>query len=196
MPNELYILAGATVGAIAAYVTARVTTSTQLDIARLNAEKDITLQRDRLLDERFKNELSVERGKLDVLHRILSRIELENSQTMSYFQSDSKLGVEGFRTRYLENCERLHEAMSITDIYYPKMSDRLRQIYAQSNVFWGNQENLLRTDIKTNHQGWQSLLSKVLEACEAIGTRTRQLKDEIADRAKVFSDELAMHRKQ
>lgn len=191
MPNELYILAGATVGAIAAYITAKITTNTQLQIARLNAEKDITLQRDRLLDDRFKNELSIERGKLDVLHRILSRIELENSQTMSYIQSDSNLGVEGFRTRYLENCERLHEAMAIADIYYPKMSDRLRQIYGQSNIFWGYQENLLRTDIKTNHQGWQSLLSKVLEASEAISTRTRQLKDEIASRAKELSEHIS-----
>lgn len=192
MPSELYILVGATVGAVAAYVTAKVTSGTQLHIARLNAEKDITLQRDRLRDDRFKNELSIERGKLDTLHRILSRIELENSQTMSYIQSDSNLGVDGFRTRYLENCERLHEAMAIADIYYQKMSDRLRQIYGQSNVFWGNQENLLRTDIKTNNQGWQALLSKVLEASEAIGTRTRQLKDEIAGRAKELSEQIAI----
>jgi len=95
MPNELYILAGATMGAVAAYITAKVTSGTQLDIARLNAEKDIALQRDRLRDDRFKNELSIERGKLDTLHRILSRIELENSQTMSYIQSDSDLGVDG-----------------------------------------------------------------------------------------------------
>lgn len=191
MQNELYILAGATVGAVAAYVTAKITTGTQLNIARLNAEKDITLQRDRLLDDRFKNELSIERGKLDVLHRILSRIELENSQTMSYIQSDSNLGVEGFRTRYLENCERLHEALAIADIYYPKMSDRLRQIYGQSNIFWGNQENLLRTDIKTNREGWQSLLSKVLEASDAISTRARQLKGEIASRAKELSERIS-----
>jgi len=191
MQNELYILAGATVGAVAAYVTAKITTSTQLNIARLNAEKDITLQRDRLLDDRFKNELSIERGKLDVLHRILSRIELENSQTMSYIQSDSNLGVEGFRTRYLENCERLHEALAIADIYYPKMSDRLRQICGQSNIFWGNQENLLRTDIKTNREGWQSLLSRVLEASDAISTRARQLKDEIASRAKELSERIS-----
>ena len=191
MQNELYILAGATVGAVAAYVTAKITTSTQLNIARLNAEKDITLQRDRLLDDRFKNELSIERGKLDVLHRILSRIELENSQTMSYIQSDSNLGVEGFRTRYLENCERLHEALAIADIYYPKMSDRLRQICGQSNIFWGNQENLFRTDIKTNREGWQSLLSRVLEASDAISTRARQLKDEIASRAKELSERIS-----
>ncbi|GHT93251.1 hypothetical protein FACS1894116_04870 [Betaproteobacteria bacterium] len=190
MPNELYILVGATVGGVAAYITAKITTGTQLNIARLNAEKDITLQRDRLMDDRFKNELSTERGKLDILHRILSRIELENSQTMSYIQSDSNLGVEGFRTRYLENCERLHEAMAIADIYYPKMSDWLRQIYGQSNIFWGNQENLLRTDIKTNHQGWQSLLTKVLEAAEAIRTRTCHLKDEIAGRAKELSEHI------
>lgn len=191
MSNEIYILAGAAVGAVAAYVTAKITTRTQLDIARLSAEKDITLQRERLFDDRMRNELSVERGKLDSLHRILSRIALENSQTMSYFQSDSNMGVDGFRGRYLENCERLHEAMAITDIYYPKMSDSLRQIYGQTNIFWGNQENLLRTDSKANHEGWQSLLSKVLEASGEIASRTRVIKDEIASRARELSESIA-----
>jgi hypothetical protein len=191
MPNETYVLAGATVGAFAAYVTAKITTNTQLNIARLNAEKDITLQRERLLEDRSRNELTVEREKLDALHRTLSRIALENSQTMSYIQSDSNMGVEDFRARYLENCERLHESMAIADIYYPKMSDSLRRIYGQTNIFWGNQENLLRTDIKTNREGWQSLLANVLEASDVIDTQTRHLKDEIASRAKELSESLA-----
>lgn len=191
MSNELYILAGATVGAFAAYITAKITTGVQMNIARLNADKDITLQRDRLNEDRLKNEIFIERGKLEVLHRILSRIALENSQTMSYMQSDANLPIEDFRTRYLENCERLHEAMGIADIYYPKMGRKLREIFAQSNIFWGNQENLLRTDITSNRDSWNSLLGVVLEASKAIGSRTDQLQDEIADRAKKLSESIA-----
>ncbi|MFZ6845840.1 hypothetical protein [Undibacterium sp. RuTC16W] len=192
MTTELSILVGTVTGALAAYITAKVTTNTQLNIARGNADKDITLQRDRLKHDHFTNELSVERAKLDALHRILSRIELENSQTMSYIQSVSNLGVEDFRSRYLENCERLHEAMAIADIHYPEMSEKVCEIYGQSNIFWGNQENLLRTDIKANEFGWQTLLSKVLEASQAISTRARHLKFEIAHRAKELSGNIAI----
>ncbi len=191
MPDAIYILAGAAIGALAAYVTARITTRTQLDIARLNADKDITLQRERLLDERFRNELAVERGKLDSLHRILSRIALENSQTMSYFQTVSSLGVEKFRTRYLENCERLHEAMAIADIYYPKMSDNLRKVYGQTNVFWGNQESLIRTDVKTNKTVWEQWFLKILDASEAIESHTQRLKDQVAVRAKELTESIS-----
>ena len=116
----------------------------------------------------------------------------ENSQTMSYMQSDEGLSIADFRKRYLENCERLHEALAIVDIHYPKMSGSLREIYGKSNVFWGYQENLLRTDIKTNPSGWQAILSEVLKAGEAIGTRTRQLQEDIADRAKALSGSLSI----
>lgn len=191
MPNEIYILAGAGVGAAAAYITAKITTASQLNIARLNANKDIRLQEDRLFDERLKNELLTERGKLDVLHRTLSRIELENSQTMSYMQSEAKLGIEDFRQRYLENCDRLHESMAIVDIYYPRMSESLQKIYGQMNIFWGSQENLLRTDIRTNKEGWNLLLSQVLDASKEIGKCTRQLKDEIAGHAKELSKNIS-----
>ena len=192
MDKELYLLVGALVGAIAAYITAKVTTKAQLHIARLNADKDIVLQRDRLQDERARNELSVERGKLDILHRTLSRIALENSQTMSYMQSDESLSIADFRKRYLENCDRLHEAMAIVDIYYPKMSQALREIYSQSNVFWGYQENLLRTDINTNNAGWHAILAEVLKAGNAIGTNSRHLKDSVAERAKALAENAVM----
>ncbi|MDE1716250.1 hypothetical protein PWG14_27675 [Chromobacterium amazonense] len=190
MQNEIYIVAGAAVTALAAFVTAKITTGIQLDIARLNAEKDVKLQKDRLHDDRLKNELVVEREKLDILHRTLSRIQLENSQTMSYFQSQSNMNVESFRARYLDNCERFHESMAIVDIYYPKMRDDLYHIYGQMNIFWGNQENLLRTDIKTNPDGWSSLLCKVLDAGEEISKRTRNLKDEITDRARKLKERI------
>ena len=188
MDKELYLLVGAMVGAIAAYVTAKVTTKAQLHIARLNADKDIVLQRDRLQDERARHELSVERAKLDILHRTLSRIALENSQTMSYMQSDEGLSIVDFRKRYLENCDRLHEAMAIVDIYYPRMSTPLGEVYGQSNVFWGYQENLLRVDIKTNPDGWNAILAEVLKAGDAIGAKSRQLKDSVAERAKALAE--------
>ena len=183
MPTELYLLLGAVIGAVVAYITAKVTSRTQLEIARLQADKDIKLQQDRINDDRQRNELAIERTKLDVFHRTLSRIALENSQTMSYMQSSEKLAVELFRARYLENCDRLHEAMAIADIYYPAMSQMLREIYGQSNVFWGVQESVLRTDIGKNHDGWMAHFSEAKKAGDEIGARTRELKGLVADRA-------------
>lgn len=188
MDKELYLFLGACVGALFAYVSAMIGARTQREVARLNANKDIALQRDRLNEDRRASELSVERDKLDALHRILSRIALENSQTMSNMQSSAKWTIADFRARNLENCDRLHEAMAIADIYYPQMGDSVREIYGQSNVFWGYQENLLQTDIKTNPSGWNAHLSAVLKAGDTIGERSRQLQGEISCRARQLSE--------
>jgi hypothetical protein len=193
MDKELYVFLGAGLGALFAYVSAVIGARTQREVAQLNANKDITLQRDRLSEDRRKNELAVERGKLDALHRILSRIALENSQTMSHMQSSANLAVEDFRARYLENCDRLHEALAIVDIYYPEMRGPIRDIYGQSNVFWGYQENLLQTDIQTNPAGWNSHLSAVLKAGQAIGERAWQLQTDISHRAQQLSECLAQN---
>lgn len=192
MPNEMYIFLGALVGAVVAYITAKTTSGIQLKIAENNSSKDIELQDERLFDERLKAEVGLERKKLEKLHMILSKISLENSQTMSYIQSDSDFELKDFRGRYLDNCERLHRAHAITDIYYPDMSESIRKIYGQSNLFWGHQEGVIRIDIQKNKQGWESNLSKVIEAGHEIADHVRQLQKQIAGRGRELNK--ALHR--
>lgn len=136
-----------------------------------------------MLDDRIKSEVCLEREKLGVLHVILSTIELENSQTMSYIQSASEILISDYRARYLENCVRLHEAQAISDIYYPEMSEAMRSIYGQSNMFWGSQEGVLRTDIKENQQGWSTHLQGALKASREISSHVQQLQCKITDRS-------------
>ncbi|WP_444922369.1 hypothetical protein ACJJID_08685 [Microbulbifer sp. CnH-101-G] len=183
MPKEMYIFLGAIVGALAAYITARVTGKKQLEIARLNAKKELKLQEDRLFDERLKSEVSLERRKLEILHVILSKIALENSQTMSFIQSDSNMELREFRERYLENCSRLHEAKAIVDIYYSEMSESISSIYGQSNIFWGYQEGVLRTEIEKDREGYESNLGNVLKAGDEIAGDVKQLQYKISYRS-------------
>lgn len=190
MPKEIYIVLGAVIGAIAAYITARITIKNQVRIAELNVEKDLRLQNDRLFDERLKAEVAKEREELKKLHLILSRVALETSQTMSYIQSDNNMKLNEFRERYLENCHRLHEAQAISDIFYPEMSESIREIYSQSNIFWGHQEGVLRTDIKENRQGWQSNLDEVLKSGKEVSNRSRNLQHQISKRSKELNNAL------
>lgn len=188
----MYIFLGAIVGALAAYITARVTGRNQIKIAEIGARKDIELQEDRLLDERIKSEVTLEREKLEVLHVILSKIALENSQTMSFIQSDSDMSLAEYRTRYLDNCARLHEAQAVSDIYYPEMSDSLERIYGQSNMFWGSQEGVLQTDIKENNEGWSANLREALKASKEISSKVRELQNKITERSQELNK--ALHR--
>ncbi|WP_226649555.1 hypothetical protein [Microbulbifer variabilis] len=189
MPKEAYIFLGALVTALIGILVARYTGGVQLRIAKNNSEKDIKLQLDRLADERLRDEVSLERDKLEKLHKILSVIAFENSQTMSYIQS-SETELSDFRKRYIENCDRLHDALAITDLYYPDMSESIREIFGQANCFWGYQEGVIQIDIKTNEQGWQSNLSKVLDAGGAINERVKSLQYQIAERGKELNEAL------
>lgn len=91
---------------------------------------------DRLANERLKDEVSLEREKLETLHKILSIISFENSQTMSYIKL-VETELTDFRKRYIENCNRLHDAHAITDLYYPEMSDSIRKNIWSSKLFLG-----------------------------------------------------------
>lgn len=191
MPKEIYILFGAIVTACFGYIVARYTSGIQLKIAQQNSEKDIKLQLDRLLNERLKEEVSLEREKLEKLHKILSMISFENSQTMSYIQS-SETELSDFRKRYIENCNRLHDAHAITNLYYPEMSESIIKIFGQANCFWGYQEGVIQADIKTNKEGWQSNLLRVLDAGKEINQYVGNLQYQIAKRGKELNKALKL----
>lgn len=181
MLKEQYIFLGAALSALVAFLVARFTSGIQLKIAKENSEKDIRLQSERLFDERLKAEISLEREKLEKLHKILSVISFENSQTMSYIQS-SDTEIKEFRIRYIDNCGRLHDAAAISALYYPEMSESIKVIYGQSNTFWGHQEDIIRIDINENKQGWDSNLSIVLGAGKVINKHVKELQDKISKR--------------
>ena len=96
----------------------------------------------------MKSELHLQRINLEKLHTILSTISFENSQTMSYIQSSSKMPLQEYRKPYFENCQRLHEALAISEIHFPEMRESINTVYGRSNVFWGRQEGILRTNVR------------------------------------------------
>ena len=148
MERELVILITVLIAALAAYITAKVTSRNQLRIAEVAAKKDLEIHLSSILDAREQKEIALLRKKLESLHNTLSKVALENSKTVSFIQSDANIPIDNFRSRYLENCELFHKAQSIAAIYYPEMATRLNEIYSASNVFWGHQEGVLQIDIK------------------------------------------------
>lgn len=190
LSKEMYIFFGAVIGAVAAYITTKITVRNQVKIAEINAHKDIVLQSDRLLHERVRAEVTLEREELRRMHVILSRVSLETSLTMSYIQAENNMGLHEFRERYLESCYRLHEVKAISDIYYPEMSDSVCKVYGQTNVFWGHQESVLRTDIKDNRDVWEASLSKVIQTGNDISIYSRALQEKISARGKELKNAL------
>lgn len=186
MPTDVSVLISTFGSAVIGFLAARFTSGVQLRIARDNSEKDILLLEHRLLDESQRLEAALEREKLELLHKLLSKASFETGQTMSFLQNKEK-DVAKFRARHFENCARIHEALAISDLYYPDMSDSIRRIYGQADCFWGSQENLMDTDIQENKEGWYSHLEKVLEAGGTIKRLVSDLHGQIRNRGRAIN---------
>jgi hypothetical protein len=181
-------LIAALVAATISFITTIITTRSTVNIARTNANKDIRLQNEKLFEEKFKAEVSFQRQKLEDLHIILSKISLENSQTVSHMDFTAKLEIPIFRERYLSNCERLHKAIAIVDIYYPEISLAIRSIYDQTNIFWGYQEQLLGTDINKEKDKWKINYESILEASSEIKDQVKKAQELISNKGQVLND--------
>lgn len=186
MEKEVIILMSALVGAIAAYITARVTSSSQQNIAQINADKDYRIHTSTILDERMKIEIALRREKLEQLHIIISKISIENSQTSSVILSSDKLSLSDFRQRYLANCDLIHQAQAIAALYYPEMRKRLDQMYSQSTRFWFYQENILRTNMNEKDIEAHNF-DKIRESAAEISSLTSSIMDEIEEQGETLS---------
>jgi hypothetical protein len=185
MEKEIYILLGALVGFIAAALTSGI----QLKIAKQNSQKDIQLQTGRLADERLKNEVALQREKLEKLHKLLSTISFENSQTMSFLHRE-ELNISDFRKRYIENCDRIHDAHAITDLYYPDMSDFVDEIFKHANLFWGYQDIVMQTEVPVSQQLILTNLAEVRSAGLEIKTLVVALQNQIAEKGKALEKKM------
>lgn len=120
----MYVFLGAIGAALISYFAQSLNSRNQIKIAEKNLEQHLRLQDEKMAGERLIKEVELERNKLEQLHVVLSLLAFENSQTMSYMQSGSETDLDKFRSRYIDNTIRLHEAEAIAEIYYPEMLDR------------------------------------------------------------------------
>ncbi len=186
----MYIFLGAIGAALISYFGQSLNSRNQLKIAEKNLEQHLRLQDEKMAGERLVKEVELEREKLEQLHVVLSLVAFENSQTMSYMQSGSETSLDEFRSRFIANTVRLHEAEAIAEIYYPEMLERLKVIYGEANKFWGYQEQLIQTNIKENRSGWESALYKVQDSGTKIYSHVKDLKSDIAMRGKLLKQEM------
>ncbi|WAR44942.1 hypothetical protein [Methylomonas rapida] len=188
--KEIIILYGAAITVSVGFLTAWLNSRAQVNTAKITAEKDKQLQLNEIYFRSVEKEVETKLSELEKMYETLLCIELENSKTMSYMQSSNSLDIEEFRSRYISNCKKLHEIQAKIAIRFPRMIEETNKIYSQANVFWGNQENLLRTDIKNNPERYQSLCDKIHEVSYVISDLTSSLKSKIVEEAEFIQQRL------
>ena len=183
------VILGGCLAVLGSYLSANRTAKINLEITKLNAEKDSFLLIKRQQLDTKKEVLKAERDKLEELMRILHKINYENSQTMSHFQNWDK-NIINFRERYNDNNELLFQAMAITALYLPDKYDTLRNIKGLANQFWGNQEHLMNIDSINNNDVWHIVMGKILGVCSEISKEINHISAIVIDKGSQLSKEL------
>ncbi|MCW5258516.1 hypothetical protein D5038_19860 [Verminephrobacter aporrectodeae subsp. tuberculatae] len=184
-------LVGSVIGAFFTLFAAVLVTKGQERVARINADKDLRIHADKMTNSRLTEDVTARRGKLSELHQILSRVEFENSQTMSYMSAEENLEIPVFRQRYRELCSMMASALSIVDIYYPEMSQSMLLVYGKANIFWGQQEHLLRTPSQ-DRKAWQERHAAVVETAHKIRDLTSAMQENVQAEARDLARSLAL----
>lgn len=130
------------------------------------------------------------------VHELMSMLAANYSQTRSYMDWTDKISRSEFRRIYNEDCNKVHKLLFIAEVHFSNYKDHSRNIkeeinaiYGHMNVFWENQEELLRNDEIENEQHRErsrsSRLEKVVEASLKIGTCSMKAQRELAQLAVV-----------
>lgn len=178
--KEILAFLGAIIAGGAGFLAARLTSKVQFEIAKLNCEKDIKLQSERITNETTQKSLSILMKKLEELHKILSNIAIENSLTMSCIQSSESILLTEYESRYIENINQISEALAITDLYFDFMSERVKKLYGFANCFWGYQTNI-KSVAKDSNKNTLDMQIKLIEEIIQIASNTRKLTVELQE---------------
>lgn len=84
----------------------------------------------------------------------------------------------------------MSDARAIIAIYFLDMIEEVERLYAQTNLFWGCQEDVLRTDSRTDTEVYVSKLGKVGSTVDEVSKLVLSLKNKIIDQAKLTKNKL------
>lgn len=129
------------------------TSKAQIEVAKINAEKEVFLQQEKTKGEANQKKMSDTVEKLLEIHMTASKMAKEYSHTRSHFDWTDMVDRTAFRNKYMEDCNEVNKSIAMADVYLVEygehrsiISDNLSKIYGNMNCFWGDQEELLRND--------------------------------------------------
>ena len=183
------------IAAIAAIVSAGVSgyfglknAKAQVEITSINYDKDLLLQREKIKSENDDKTISLLLEVLKQGHEAMSRVSSKYSQTQSHIYWTDNISRADFRKIYQEDRENLDRLLSELDIILANYESRddihrlIKKIRGQMNMFWGEQEELLRNDEvdgewRENHR--QHRISAIIDASGKISEYADEVQQKI-----------------
>jgi hypothetical protein len=168
MEKEYLVLFGTVIGFLGSLLVTFLNNKQQIKKVRLENEHNIRLEELKIVTSIKKDQLRELLPKLEEAAALVSKLSMGYSLTASYIDSSKKVKPQEYNEWYLESNRGLDRLAAIIRINFDELSDQFDELAGLTNVFWGNQKNLLQKKEEGDKDGYRFFLDNVVKASSKI----------------------------
>ncbi|WP_314296839.1 hypothetical protein [Capnocytophaga gingivalis] len=192
MTEGFYTLLGTLLGAIiGGFFTLRVTkinNISQLERDKENHKKDYDIEKLKIEKEQKESLRKEKLLAIKEINNVAGQFERYISLIRSNIESSIKMNVNDFHLQYLERDKKIVKIQTLASMYFPDLLENVRKLFGVHSRYWGNQNILLRIDVKEDFEGYKSMLKPIIELGEEAFAITKEIRDQLSKKAEALRE--------
>lgn len=192
MTEGFYALLGTLLGAIiGGFFTLRVTkinNISQLERDKENHKKDYDIEKLKIEKEQKESLRKEKLLAIKEINNVAGQFERYISLIRSNIESSIKMNVNDFHLQYLERDKKIVKIQTLASMYFPDLLENVRKLFGVHSRYWGNQNILLRIDVKEDFEGYKSMLKPIIELGEEAFAITKEIRDQLSKKAEALRE--------
>ena len=192
MTEGFYTLLGTLLGAIiGGFFTLRVTkinNISQLERDKENHKKDYDIEKLKIEKEQKESLRKEKLLAIKEINNVAGQFERYISLIRSNIESSIKMNVNDFHLQYLERDKKIVKIQTLASMYFPDLLENVRKLFGVHSRYWGNQNILLRIDVKEDFEGYKSMLKPIIELGEEAFAITKEIRDQLLKKAEILRE--------
>ena len=177
MIERIFALLGALIMGAFTYLSSKIQIKNNYDIEKLKIEKE---QKESLRKEKL--------IAIKEINNVAGHFERYISLIRSNIESSIKMNVNDFHLQYLERDKKIVEIQTLASMYFPDLLENVRKLFGVHSRYWGNQNILLRIDVKEEFEGYKSMLKPIIELGEEAFAITKEIRNQLSKKAEALRE--------
>lgn len=191
MGKEYLLIVGAIIGFLGSLVVTFINNKQQTKRLQLQNEHNIRLEKLKIAASIKKEQTRELFPKLEEAAGLVSKLSMRYSLTDSYIDASKKVSPEKYNEWYLESNKDMNRLAAIIKINFDELSGQFNELAGLTNIFWGNQKNLLQKNDDNDKEGYRFFLDEIVKASNEIREVCSTLLDGMSTHADRLNESLA-----
>ncbi len=190
MEKEYLVLVGAAIGLLGSLLVTFINNKQKIKRVRIENEHNTHLEKLKFVTSIKKEKIHELLPKLEEAAGLVSKLSMAYSQNTSYIDVSKKISPEEYNEWYLESNKDVDRLAAIIKIHFDELSEHFGKLAQLTNLFWGNQHNLLLNNTDDDKEGYKFFLEKVTEASIEIQSVSSALLNDMSTVASRLNESL------